>query len=197
MYGRPRSPTYSLPYWAISRAIRPAWHKEWLSEYSIERRARASSRPIGSPARGDVRDAAVVLVGATGIVGEPFPLYRAAGRRRRRDARLLDRLDGLAAEHARTGAAGPGTSARRPGSAVRPRGMADHGDRAHRRSVLLARRAAWRAPRSEHPVLEVAAGFGSYDRAVEGEHSARGSATARIRDHRYCAADHAAVEQRS
>src|ERR1700694_4459373 len=69
-YGPPASPTYSLPCWAISRAIRPAWHKEWLSEYSIERRAGVSSRLIGSPARGDVRDAAVVLVGATRIVGD-------------------------------------------------------------------------------------------------------------------------------
>src|SRR3984893_9144204 len=95
-YGPPASPTFSLPCWAISRAIRPASHKEWLSEYSIERRAGVSSRLIGSPARGDVRDAAVVLVGGTRIVGEPFHLHRAAGRRR--DARLLDQLDWLAAD---------------------------------------------------------------------------------------------------
>ena len=37
-----------------------------------------------------VRDPALVLVGATRIVGEPFDLYRAAGRRRRRSVRLLD-----------------------------------------------------------------------------------------------------------
>src|ERR1700680_2985644 len=127
----PASPTYSLPCWAVSRAIRPPWHKEWLSEYSIERRAGVSSRLIGSSAPGDVRDGAVVLVGATRIVGAPFHLHRAAGRRRRRDARLLDQLDWFAAD-ACTGDAGAGASARRPGSAVRPRGMADPGDRAHR-----------------------------------------------------------------
>ncbi len=38
----------------------------------------------------------------------------------------------------------------------------------HRRRVLLSRRAARRTARSQHPVLEVAAGFGSHHRAFEG-----------------------------
>ncbi len=65
-----------------------------------------------------------------------------------------------------------------------------------RRGVLLSRRAARRTPRSQHPVLEVAAGFGSHDRALEGEHSARGSAADHLRDHRCHATDHAAAEHR-
>ena len=80
--------------------------------------------------------------------------------------------------------------------AVRHRGDDDHADRVHRRDLLLPRRAARRTPRSQHPVLEVAAGFGSHDRALEGEHSARGPAAGHLRDHRRHAADHAAAEHR-
>src|SRR5580692_1089476 len=75
--------------------------------------------------------------------------------------------------------------------------MAAHPDRFRRRDVLLARRPARRASRSQHPVLEIAASFGSYDRALESEYSARGSATARLRDHRHPAANYAAAEHRS
>ena len=66
----------------------------------------------------------------------------------------------------------------------------------HRRRVLLSRRTARRTSRSQHPVLEVAAGFGSHDGALEGEHSAGGSAADHLRDHRRHAAGHAADEQR-
>ena len=142
-------------------------------------------------------DSANVLVGATRIVGEPFDLYRAAGCRRRRDVRLPDQPDWSAAQHARLVGAGPGASARRARHAVQPRCVAAHADRVPRRGLLLARRAARRASRSQHPVLEVAAGFGSYDRALEGEHSSRGSAAAHLRDHRCPAVDHAAAEHRS
>src|SRR5882762_11966550 len=44
------------------------------------------------------------------------------------------------------------------------------------------------------PLLEVAAGLRSHHRAREGEHPARGSATAHVCDRRYHAVDHAAAE---
>ena len=69
--------------------------------------------------------------------------------------------------------------------AVRPRRDAAHLCRVSGRDLLLARRAAQRASRSQHPVLEVAAGFGSYDCALEGGHSARDSAGARFGRHRF------------
>src|SRR5260370_34677185 len=69
--------------------------------------------------------------------------------------------------------------------AVRPRGVAAPGDRSPCRDLLFARCATRRASRSQHPVLEVAAGFRSYDSALEGEHSSRGSAAAHLCHHRY------------
>src|SRR5205807_2130059 len=62
--------------------------------------------------------------------------------------------------------------------------------------VLLSRRAPRRTSRSQHPVLEVTAGFGPHHRVLKGDHSARGSAAAHLRDHRLRAAYHAADEQR-
>ena len=49
-----------------------------------------SPRIAGNRACGHHGESAPVLVGAARIVGEPFDLYRAAGRRRRFSARLLD-----------------------------------------------------------------------------------------------------------
>ena len=136
------------------------------------------------------RARAPVLVGAARIVGEPFDLHCAAGGRRCRSVRLLSQLDcgylGKAAE-AQSGA----TS-----SAIRHGGRSDDAYRHRRECVLLSRRVARRAPRSQHSVLEVAAGFRSHHRACEGEHSAGRSAAADRCDHRRHAVDHAAVEQR-
>ncbi len=78
--------------------------------------------------------------------------------------------------------------------ALRPAGMLLTADRVPGRDLLLARRAARRTPRSQHPVLEVAAGFRSYDRALEGRHPSRGSADDRLRRHRSPATDHATAE---
>ena len=147
-------------------------------------------------ARGHVGDSALLLVGAARIVGEPLDLHRAAGRRRGRAVRLPDRHDPPAAQNARHVGARPGAAGRQARPAIRLRRDGDHPDRVHRRGVLLPGRAAQRTPRSQHPVLEVAAGFGSHDRALEGEHSARGSAADRLRDHRCHAADHAAAGHR-
>ena len=66
------------------RAIRPARRKERRDEHSIERHVRRlRSKSAGDCARGHLADPAPVLVGAARTVGEPFDLYRAAGRRRR------------------------------------------------------------------------------------------------------------------
>ena len=165
-------------------------------EHSIERRARVACRLAGNRARGPVGDSAAVLVGAARAVGEPLDLHRAAGRRRRRAVRLPDQHASSAAPRARGTGARPGGAARRARHAVQHRRDPDHRHDLDRRGVLLSRRAVRRAPRSQHPVLEVAAGVGSHDRALEGEHSARRPAGDRLRDQPGHAAGHAAVEHR-
>src|SRR5438094_4904417 len=65
----------------------------------------------------------------------------------------------------------------------------------HRRCVLLLGRAAWRAPRPEHPVLEIPAGVRSYHAALEGNNSIGSPATGYVRDHRCDAVSHAALDQ--
>ena len=75
---------------------RPARPKERLDEYddhSVEHHARvlATRRQRFSDQRQrSSRDPALLLVGAARIVGEPFDLYRAAGRRRPDPVRLRD-----------------------------------------------------------------------------------------------------------
>ncbi len=54
----------------------------------------------------------------------------------------------------------------------------------HRRRLLLPGRAAQRAPRPQHPVLEVAAGLGPDHGAGQGGHSAGGPAAGHLRGHR-------------
>src|SRR3979490_3230443 len=176
------SPTCLLPCTAI-KAARP---KEGLDEYSIKHRARVSPRIASNRACGHHRQWAYVLVGAARIVGAPFDLCRPAGRRRRFSARLLDWVD-----------AQPGASARAARHTVRIRGCSDHGDRFYSRDFLLSRRAVRRAPRSQHPVLEVAASFRPHHRALEVRHSPRHFATPQLRHRRCHAVRHAAAEQRS
>src|SRR5882672_7539955 len=142
-YGLPASPTCLLR----CSAIKAAWPKERLDDYSIQRRARVSPRIASNRARDHSVDSAHVLVDAARIVGVPFDPYRAAGRRRRFSARLLDCVD-----------AQPGASPRAARHAVRISGGSDHGDGFYPGDFLLSRRAVRRAPRSQHPVLEVVAG---------------------------------------
>src|SRR3984957_21302321 len=92
------SPTCLLPCSAI-KAARP---KEGLDEYSLKHRARVSPRIASNRACGHHRQSAHVLVGAARIVGAPFDLCRAAGRRRRFSAGLLDWVDDQPAASART-----------------------------------------------------------------------------------------------
>jgi hypothetical protein len=120
-------------------------------------------------------DPALLLVGAARTLGAPLALYRAAGRRRRGAVRLLDlqrlripapRNDALMAlDPARRAAGLTPTIRHSPPSRSSSPGL-------HRRSVLLPGRAAQRAARPQHPVLEVAAGLGPDHRALQGEHSA-------------------------
>ena len=150
-------------------------------------RRRRASRPRTIPA-----SRAFVLVGATRTVGEPFHLYGASGRRYGRCLCLLDQLD-----HGYLGAATETGS----NCGLRCRTTWP--------PVLLMLTAiivsvfycldasAERASRSQHPVLEITAGFRSHDRAGEGEHSSDGRAAAHVCDHDCYAVDHVAGEQRS
>src|SRR6266404_1597929 len=64
------------------------------------------------------------------------------------------------------------------------------------RARRLAVPAVWRAPRSQHPVLEVAASFRPHHRALEVRHSSRHFAAPQLRHRRCHAVRHAAAEQR-
>src|SRR5882762_2863280 len=158
-------------------------HKESLNEYSIERFARVL-RLAWNPSRAHVDDPAAVLVDTTRTLGEPFDLHRAPGRRGRLFIRLRDQPAFFAASH-RHIAARLGATARIIRREIRTIRGADHGDSSHRGNFLLSRRPVWRAPRSQHPLLEVAAGFGSHRRALEADYSPRDSAVAQFRHQPY------------
>src|ERR1700682_2904512 len=106
-------PTCLLP----CSAMKAAWPKERLDDYSIQRRARVFPRITSNRSRDHSVDSAHVLVDAARIVGVPFDLYRAAGRRRRLSTRFLDCVY-----------AQPDASARAARHAVRISGGFDHGD---------------------------------------------------------------------
>ena len=80
--GDVRTPSIADLFVAVMGNQAGAGTRSGSDEYSIERHARVSSRLAGNRARGHAGDSAPVLVGAARIVGEPFDLYRAAGRRR-------------------------------------------------------------------------------------------------------------------
>ena len=137
-------------------------------EYAIESRL-ASTVDARQRALQLVGDPAVLLVGAARIVGEPLDLHRAADRRRGRacSASWISTFD---LPDAGVQCCWPSTrhAASRYRDAVRHRGNDDHVHRVHRRHLLLPRCAARRTSRSQHPVLEVAAGFGSHHGPLEG-----------------------------
>ena len=180
--------------WAIQAG---APHKERRDEYSIERRHRILLRIAGNSRRDDLGEPAHVLVGAARIVGEPFDLSRAAGRRRRLSVRLFDQHDWPAGQDAAPAALDP---AQQHEAVLTPYDMAAG-------LIMLTAfivgmfyssgRAARRTPRSQHPVLEVAAGFRPHDSALEGEHSARRSSAAQHSRSPLPCSCHAAAEQRS
>src|ERR1019366_6313237 len=145
---------------------RPARHKEQLDEYSIECHERVL-RLAENRTRIHVGHSAHVLVDATRIVGEPFDLRCAAGGRWSRSVRLLSQLD--CGYLGKAAAAQSGATS----SAIRHGGRSNDAYRYRRECVLLSRRAAQRAPRPQHSVLEVAAGVRCHHRACESVHSAR------------------------
>src|SRR5438552_2342 len=192
---RPASPIYSWRWWVTN----PAWHKERLNEYSNEYSIECHDRafhPLARNAGGRVGSSSDVLVDSTRTLGEPFDLHRATGRRRRLFIRLRDQHDYYAAPHRRI-AARPGATARFTRHEIRIIGGTDHGDSSHRGNFLLSRRPIWGAPRSQHPVLEVAAGFRSHHRALEADHSPRDSAASQLRHQPCDAIHHAPAEQRN
>jgi len=65
--------------------------------------------------------------------------------------------------------------------ALRRRCDDDHVRLFHRRGLLHPRRAAWRTPRSQHPLLEIDAGFRPNNRSLEGVCPARDPALAHLR----------------
>src|SRR5262249_23033729 len=111
-------------------------------------------------------------------------------------ARLPDQHDYLAGPD-RRGVHQPGAAAKRSSRSLRIRGRAHLGDGLYRRHLLFARRALWRASRSQHTLLEIAAGLRPHHGPVKARHSNRGPAAALLCDHRGYASDHAAVELRS
>ena len=160
-----------------------------------------ASNTVPESAAGDrhrlsTRDAAVLLVGASGTVGEPFDLHRAADRCRGRVVRFPRQHDWAAGTSPRCFAARSCKSASCNRSAVRHRGNHVDFDCVHCRCFLLSRRAVRRTPRSQHFVLEIAAGFRSHHLAFEGDNSVRRSAAGYFRDHRGDAVCHAALDQR-
>ncbi len=80
--------------------------------------------------------------------------------------------------------------------ALRLRRWSAHAHRDGRRPLLLPRRAARRTPRSQHPLLEVAARLRHHRSARQGEHPARGPPADHLRPHRCHAVDHPARQQR-
>ncbi len=105
--------------------------------------------------------------------------------------RLPDQPDIIRREHAWTGGARPGASAHRARHALQPRCHAAHADRVHRRHLLLLD--ALHGERRDRSILFWKSLPVSDLTTVlaKAEHSARGSAAARLRDHRCPAADHA------
>src|SRR5271169_1470142 len=177
---------------AAARALKPIHERQVFGRSILlfDRVERQQLAALGDARTPSIADLFVAVLsnqsGAARIVGAPFDLYRPAGRRRRFSARLLDWVD-----------AQPGASARAARHTVRIRGCSDHGDGFYSRDFLLSRRAVRRAPRSQHPVLEVAASFRPHHRALEVRHSPRHFAAPQLR-HRCChAVRHAAAEQRS
>src|SRR5271165_4439026 len=97
-------------------ALTPAATKE-PDEYSTEFGAEPSSRLPGKRARSHVRHSAHVLVCTARIVGEPFHLYRAPGRRSGLSAGLPHQPGLAAVPPAPSG----GATADRTRHALRPR----------------------------------------------------------------------------
>src|SRR6266699_2369243 len=168
-YTRPAFPTYSLP----SCATRPASREESADEYTTKYHAGRSPSIAAPSTHGHSGGATGLLGAAARILGEPLDLSRTTRRRRPLPVRL---------------------SHQHHSSAARNGGLPADGDFHSHHDVLLHRSAATRTPRSQHPVLEIPAGFRRHDRAREGEHSVPGAPAGLLR-HRLCHRVHHAAPQ--
>src|SRR5262249_17337206 len=128
-------------------------------EYTVASHAALSARSRGICTAEDSGDSTLLLVRPAGIVGEPLDLHCSARGRRSVSVRLFDQHDYCAASHAWSMAFQPDTPADAAHCPFRNCRSSDHGDGVYRGNFLLARRAVWGAPRSQHSLLEVAAGF--------------------------------------
>ena len=117
--GEVRTPSIADLFVAVmGRSSRPATRSGSMSTQS---NAMSESFRIAEHRAGaHPGDAALVLVGAARIVGEPFDLYRAAGRRRGRSVRLLAQRDCWVSGRSRSR-----LDPARPQSAVRHGGGSD------------------------------------------------------------------------
>src|ERR1700733_896562 len=172
----PALPTCLWPSWATMS-------KEQLDEHSVQPGTGILWRFALERARCPIADPAHVLVGAQGVVGEPLDLCGPARSGGRLPGGLFDQPVRPPSWHACHCIGALDAGADRACHAIQSRGNAAYARWSSRRRVLFARRPAWRAPRSQHPVLEVPAGFRSYDRAFQGEHSACGAAGTGLRNH--------------
>ncbi len=147
--------------------------------------------------RRDLTRPAHALVSAARIVGEPLALPRAPSCRRAVHRRISDQHPSFGKQDTCRFGAESVAAARRPGAAIHHRRAFYHGDDFYRLLLLLSRCVVRRTSGSQHPVLEVAAGFRSHHRACQGQHSARGSSPDHLRHHRSDPVDHAAAQAAS
>src|SRR6266404_7432942 len=182
------SPTCLLPLWEI---------RNQRSKKANEYDARSFNGIAHSRVCHQFTDSTSLLVGVAGGVGKPLHIYSAADRRRRPGVRVRDYHNWSGRPQTGRVVARPGTPASRHRAAVRLGGDDDDLHLVHRWCVLLSGRAVRRTSRSQHPVLEIAAGFGSHHRSIKGDHSAGGSAGDRLCDHGLRADDYGAGNQRS
>src|SRR5207249_4035922 len=157
-----------------SWATRPATREESADEYTNKYHAGRSPSIAAPRTHGHSGGATGLLGAAARILGEPLDLSRTTRRRRPLPVRLSHQHHSSAARNAGPRGARPRQAARYHPSAVRHGGLPADGDFHSHHDVLLHRSAATRTPRSQHPLLEVPAGFRRHDRAREGEHSVPG-----------------------
>src|ERR1700691_1187589 len=192
MRGRPASPTCLSLSWETS----PTRHKEQPYEYSIEQRV-PIVRGKRKGSRGHVGDPARLLVDTARILGESIPLHRSIGCGFRILVRLPDQRNSFAGPASHPAGTRLCAQPRRYLAAVRHLGGSNDGHGHSHECVLLRRGTAWRAPRSQYFVLEVAAGLRSHHGSREGEHSTADSSSARFGNYGRHAVSHAAAEQPS
>src|SRR5207244_13062276 len=116
-----------------------------------------------------IRDSALLLGAATGVVGKPFRIRRTFGRSGSLPDRISNYPDSSAGSAARVLGYRSGVVPRSDSHAVQHRGRFHDGHVHTGDLVLLCRSATRGAPRSQHPVLEVTAARRSHPVACHGK----------------------------